>query len=74
MKWHDNLELGWETLKNYFKYRVTTALSEGMNNVIKTQKRSAYGYRNMDYFKLKVLQKCGYLNSKHIKDPQTKYI
>lgn len=74
MKWHDNLELGWETLKNYFKYRVTTALSEGMNNVIKTLKRSAYGYRNMDYFKLKVLQKCGYLNSKYIKDPQIKYI
>lgn len=73
MQWHDNLEAGWDTLKNYFKYRVTSALSEGMNNVIKTLKRSGYGYRNMHYFKLKILQRCGYLNSKFIKDPKIQY-
>ena len=74
MKWHDNLEANWKTLKNYFKYRVTTALSEGMNNVIKTLKRSGYGYRNMHYFKLKILQKCGYLNSRHVTDPYIEYV
>ena len=68
MNWHNNLERGWETLKNYFKYRVTSALSEGMNNVIKTLKRSGYGYRNMHYFKLKILQKCGYLNSRFMEN------
>lgn len=68
MKWHNNLEKGWDILKNYFKYRVTSALSEGMNNVIKTLKRSGYGYRNMHYFKLKILQKCGYLNSRHMEN------
>ena len=66
MRWHNELERGWDTLKNYFKYKVTSALSEGMNNVIKTIKRSGYGYRNMHYFKLKILQKCGYLNSRYI--------
>lgn len=64
-KWHDNLLEGWNTLKNYFTYRVTSALSEGMNNVIKTQLKKGYGYRNMEYLKLKVMQQCGFLNSKY---------
>ncbi|MBL4884078.1 MAG: transposase [Planctomycetaceae bacterium] len=28
---------------------------EGLNNKIKTLKRTAYGYRNQEYFKLKIL-------------------
>lgn len=66
MKWYKNLEGGWETLKNYFLYRVTSALSEGHNNVIKMLKRRAFGYRNMLYFRLKIMQVCGYLNSRYI--------
>lgn len=65
MDWYRKMENGWETLKNYFQYRVTSALSEGINNVIKTMKRKAYGYRNMNYFKLKIMQVCGYLNSRY---------
>lgn len=53
------------TLWNYFKYKVTTGISEGMNRVIKGLKWQAYGYRDMAYFALKILQKCGYLNSKY---------
>lgn len=53
------------TLWNYFKYKVTTGLSEGVNRVIKGLKWQAYGYRDMSYFALKILQKCGYLNSKY---------
>jgi transposase len=30
---------GWDIVKNYFTMRVTSALSEGQNNVIKTLKR-----------------------------------
>jgi transposase len=71
MNWHDNLESQWKILKNYFKHRVTSALSEGMNNVIKTLKRSGYGYRNMHYFKLKILQRCGYLNSRYMENYQS---
>ena len=67
LSWWKNLTSGWQTLKNYFSCRVTTALSEGINNVIKTLKRRAYGFRNMEYFKLKIMQACGYLNSKYIR-------
>lgn len=66
MKWHNNLEKGWETLKNYFTHRYTSALSEGQNNVIKMLKRRAFGYRNMLYFRLKIMQVCGYLNSRYV--------
>jgi transposase len=65
-KWWKNLDQGWNTFKNYFKHRVSSSLSEGINNVIKTVKKRAYGYRNMHYFKLKILQVCGYLNSRHV--------
>ncbi len=66
MRWHKSFERGWDTVKNYFRYRVTSALSEGINNVIKALKRRAFGYKNMEYFRLKILQVCGYLNSRFI--------
>jgi transposase len=56
-----------ETFYNYFKFRITTGLSEGINRVIKGLKWQAYGYKDMAYFALKILQKCGYLNSKYHK-------
>ena len=49
-------------VKNW-KYRVTSALSEGINNIIKSLKGRSFGFRNMNYFRLKVMQVCGYLNS-----------
>lgn len=66
MQWYSRFEQGWDTVKNYFRYRVTSALSEGINNVIKMVKRRAFGYRNMEYFRLKIMQVCGYLNSRFI--------
>ena len=51
-----------ETFWNYFGNKVTTSVSEGMNRVIKGLKWQAYGYKDMAYFALKILQKCGYLN------------
>jgi transposase len=65
-KWYKNFNRGWETFKNYFHYPVSSSLSEGQNNVIKTLKKRAYGYRNMAYFKLKILQVCGFLNSRYV--------
>jgi transposase len=52
-----------ERLWNYFTYKVTTGISEGINRVIKGLKWQAYGYRDMFYFRLKIMQKAGYLNS-----------
>jgi transposase len=53
-----------KTFWNYFLYKVTTGVSEGINRAIKGLKWQAYGYRNMQYFKLKIMQKLGYLNSR----------
>jgi len=47
---------------NYWEHRVSTGLSEGINRAIKGLKWQAYGYKNMAYFALKIMQKCGYLN------------
>jgi len=66
MKWWNSFNQAWNTIKNYFKYRITNALAEGINHVIKTLKRKAYGYRNMTYFRLKIMQQCGYLNSNYV--------
>ena len=41
-------------LLNYFKHRVTTGKVEGINNKIKVLKRQAYGYRDTEYFKLRI--------------------
>lgn len=72
MKWHRWIEHRWDTVKNYFDCRITTSLSEAINNVIKVVKRRAYGYRNMDYFRLKIMQVAGYLNSRYAHlDPST---
>jgi transposase len=47
---------------NYFICKITTAISEGINNKIKRLKRMAYGYRDVTYFLLKIHQHCGLLN------------
>jgi transposase len=73
-KWIDNvIETGIEEFKgvietiknylygiiNYFKYKITNAASEGFNTKITVIKRRAYGFRDLEYFKLKILQSCG---------------
>ena len=44
-----------EEILNYFDYRITNGFLEGKNNRIKTIKRTAYGYRNLDNFRLRIL-------------------
>lgn len=63
-KWFWNL-IGKEEFLNYFDNPFTTSISEGVNRVIKGLKWQAYGYTDMFYFSLKILQKCGYLNYKY---------
>lgn len=41
-------------LLGYFKHRISTGPLEGMNNKIKVLKRQAYGFRDMDFFKLRL--------------------
>ena len=46
---------------NYFIHRITNASSEGFNNKINLIKRRAYGFADMEYFKMKIFQSCGVL-------------
>ena len=41
-------------LLNYFKHHISNAVTEGLNNKIKTLKRQAYGFRDMEYFILRL--------------------
>lgn len=38
---------------NWFKKKISSAISEGFNNKIKRLKRMAYGYKDIDYFPVK---------------------
>jgi transposase len=39
----------------YYDYRISSGPLEGTNNKIKTMKRMAYGFRDMEFFKLKIM-------------------
>jgi len=39
----------------YYNHRISTGPLEGINNKIKTMKRQAYGFRDMEFFKLKIM-------------------
>jgi hypothetical protein len=54
-------------IETYIKSHLTTAVSEGLNTKIKTLKRMGYGYSNEESFMHKILQRCGFLNSRWIK-------
>jgi transposase len=41
-------------LLNYFDHFISNGKAEGINNKIKTLKRQAYGFRDMEYFKLRL--------------------
>lgn len=64
------VELGYKFFRkrhyvlNYFVCKITSTISEGINNKIKRLKRMAYGYRDVKYFLLKIHQHCGLLDPK----------
>ena len=43
-----------EGILNYFKHRITNGKAEGINNKAKTMMRQAYGFRDMEYLKLRL--------------------
>ncbi len=64
--WYTRLAHRWQHVAAYYLAPTTSALSEGVNNVIKMVKRRAFGYRNMEYFKLKIMQVSGLLRSNYV--------
>ena len=39
----------------YYDYPISTGPLEGTNNKIKTMKRQAYGFRDLEFLKLKIM-------------------
>lgn len=58
-KFVQTLRHWWEQILNYFSERLTSGLVEGLNNRLKLIKRRAFGYRNFEHFRLRVLEECG---------------
>ncbi len=43
-----------QSLLNYYRYPISTGPLEGINNKIKTLQRQAYGFRDQDFFRLRI--------------------
>jgi transposase len=54
-KFADTLEDHEEGILAYYDYPISTGPLEGTNNKIKTMKRQAYGFRDHEFLKLKIL-------------------
>ena len=42
-------------LLSYYDYPISTGPPEGTNNKIKTMQKQTYGFRDMKFFKLKIM-------------------
>ena len=52
----------WNEILNYFEYKFTNAILEGMNSIIQNVKRRARGFRNTEYFKTMIYLNCSDLD------------
>ena len=52
----------WIEILNYFDYKFTNAILEGMNSIIQNVKRRARGFRNTEYFKTMIYLNCSDLD------------
>ncbi|PGH20884.1 hypothetical protein RN96_07300 [Fusobacterium polymorphum] len=64
-----NCFVSYKTLKKYMKYienmfksNITNGLIEGLNNKIKSIKRTAFGYSNFSNFKKRILIQAGIIS------------
>ena len=55
MKFARTLQTHREGILNWYDHRISTGPLEGTNNKIKLLQRQAYGYRDLPFFKLKLL-------------------
>ena len=54
-KFRKTLSNWMDKIANYFQHRTTSAMVEGINNKIKLIKRRAFGFRNFENFRLRVI-------------------
>jgi len=55
IKFSNTLALYKSGILAYYDFRISSGPLEGTNNKIKTMKRMAYGFRDMEFFKLKIM-------------------
>ncbi|MBR0417659.1 MAG: transposase, partial [Erysipelotrichaceae bacterium] len=51
------LENHFEGIVAYSRYRISTSKLEGINNMIKTERRLGYGYPDDEYFFLRIIDR-----------------
>lgn len=51
-----------QNILNYFKHRITNAVSEGLNSTIQLIKASARGFGSFESYRTRILFYCGKLN------------
>jgi transposase len=54
VKFAKSLRVHWSGLLNYYDYPISSGPLEGTNNKIKTMQRQAYGFRDQEFFQLKL--------------------
>lgn len=54
MKMASTFQFHRDGLINYYRCRISTGPLEGVNNKIKTLQRQAYGYRDEEFFQLRI--------------------
>jgi transposase len=47
--------MSYDGILAYYEYPISTGPLEGTNHKIKTMKRQAYGFRDNEFFKLKIM-------------------
>ncbi len=55
MKFSKTLAAHRQRILAYYDFEISTGPLEGTNNKIKTMKRQAYGFRDQEFFKLKIM-------------------
>ncbi len=55
LKFVGTLERWWDPILNYFNDGITNGMVEGINNRVKLIKRCAYGYRNLNNFRDRIV-------------------
>lgn len=55
MKFAKTLAAFQSEVLSYYDYRISSVSLEGINNKIKTMKRMAYEFRDIEFFKLKIM-------------------
>ncbi len=54
-KFAKTLQIHQKGILAYYDFPISTGPLEGTNNKIKTMKRQAYGFRDMEFFKLRIM-------------------